>query len=103
MSATTPHVGVRVFSDLKATLASIDTRDSTVIGMCLPAPAADAAAFPANITPDATMPMRARSRPQLRGDVRRTPDLRRLASRVDMLLSSFVRRRLRAVDRLRRR
>lgn len=36
MSATTPFVGTRVFSDLRSTVASIDTRDSTVIGMCLP-------------------------------------------------------------------
>lgn len=38
MSATTPFVGVRVFSDLRNTVASIDTRDSTVIGMALPLP-----------------------------------------------------------------
>lgn len=41
MSATDPHVGVRVFSDLTPTLASIDAR-TTRIGMCLPAPNADA-------------------------------------------------------------
>lgn len=46
MSATTPFVGVRVFSDLSGTVASVDTRDSTVIGLTLPAPAADNAAYP---------------------------------------------------------
>jgi phage tail sheath protein FI len=48
MSATSPFVGVRVFSDLSQTIASIDTRDSTVIGMCLPAPLADNGTFPLN-------------------------------------------------------
>jgi phage tail sheath protein FI len=48
MSATTPFVGVRVFSDLRQTVASIDTRDSTVIGVTLPAPLADNTAFPLN-------------------------------------------------------
>ena len=42
MSATTPFVGTRVFSDLSGTVASVDTRDSTVIGVTLPAPEADA-------------------------------------------------------------
>ena len=49
MAATTDFVGVRVFSDLRSTIASIDTRDSTAIGMCLPLPnilLADEAAFP---------------------------------------------------------
>lgn len=49
MSATTPFVGVRVFSDLRNTIAAIDTRDSTVIGMALPLPnvaVGDAALFP---------------------------------------------------------
>lgn len=49
MSATDPFVGVRVFSDLSDNTVSIDTRDSTVIGMCLPCPnmaAADKAAWP---------------------------------------------------------
>ncbi len=46
MSGTTPFVGVRVFSDLSSTVAAIDTRDSTVIGLALPAPAADEAAIP---------------------------------------------------------
>ncbi len=46
MSATTDFVGVRVFSDLRSTVAKIDTRDSTVPGICLPAPAADNTAFP---------------------------------------------------------
>ncbi|BAF88160.1 putative phage tail sheath protein [Azorhizobium caulinodans ORS 571] len=46
MSATTPFVGVRVFSDLSDTIASVDTRDSTVIGLTLPAPEADNARFP---------------------------------------------------------
>lgn len=46
MSGTTPFVGVRVFSDLTKTVAAIDTRDSTVIGLSLPAPAADNAKFP---------------------------------------------------------
>ena len=51
MAATTDNVGVRVFSNLRPTIASIDTRDSTAIGICLPLPniaAADAAAFPVN-------------------------------------------------------
>lgn len=38
MSATSPNVGVRVFSDLSGTVASIDARDSTVIGMSAPLP-----------------------------------------------------------------
>ena len=38
MSATTPFVGVRVFSDLTNVVASIDTRDSPVIGMAMPLP-----------------------------------------------------------------
>lgn len=38
MSATTPFVGTRVFSNLSDTIAAIDTRDSTVIGLCLPLP-----------------------------------------------------------------
>jgi phage tail sheath protein FI len=46
MSATSPFVGVRVFSDLRSNVVSIDTRDSTAIGMVLPAPAADTALFP---------------------------------------------------------
>ncbi|UIY44152.1 phage tail sheath protein [Methylobacterium radiotolerans] len=49
MSATTDFVGVRVFSDLGDTTVSIDTRDSTVIGMCLPCPnmaTADKATWP---------------------------------------------------------
>ena len=41
MSATTPFVGVRVFSDLRGSVAAIDTRDSTVIGMALPLPNLD--------------------------------------------------------------
>lgn len=48
MSATTPFVGTRVFSDLSETVASVDTRDSTVIGLTLPAPLADNTAFPLN-------------------------------------------------------
>ncbi len=48
MSGTTDFVGVRVFSDLRSTVAKIDTRDSTVIGLVLPAPLADNAAFPLN-------------------------------------------------------
>lgn len=48
MSATTDFVGVRVFSDLRSTVAKIDTRDSTTIGLVLPAPAADADEFPLN-------------------------------------------------------
>lgn len=48
MSATTNFVGVRVFSDLRNSVASIDTRDSTVIGMCLPLP---------NIAPSANIPI----------------------------------------------
>jgi hypothetical protein len=49
MSATTDFVGVRVFSDLSDTTVAIDTRDSTVIGMCLPCPnmaTADKALWP---------------------------------------------------------
>ncbi|MDM9647761.1 phage tail sheath family protein [Rhizobium sp. S163] len=46
MAGTTDFVGVRVFSDLTSTVAKIDTRDSTVLGVALPAPAADDAAFP---------------------------------------------------------
>ncbi len=41
MSATTPNVGVRVFSNLTTTPASIDARVSR-IGICLPAENADA-------------------------------------------------------------
>lgn len=48
MSGTTDFVGVRVFSDLSSTVAKIDTRDSTVIGITLPAPAADAGRYPLN-------------------------------------------------------
>jgi phage tail sheath protein FI len=48
MSATTDFVGVRNFSDLRSTVAKIDTRDSTVIGMAVPAPAADEDIFPLN-------------------------------------------------------
>lgn len=51
MSVSSPNVGVRVFSDLSDTVASIDTRDSTVIGMALPAPNATVpgqAKFPLN-------------------------------------------------------
>ncbi|WP_311272392.1 MULTISPECIES: phage tail sheath family protein [unclassified Rhizobium] len=46
MSGTTDFVGVRRFSNLTSTVAKIDTRDSTVVGMVLPAPTADNAAFP---------------------------------------------------------
>lgn len=46
MSGTTDFVGVRRFSNLTSTVAKIDTRDSTVVGICMPAPVADAAAFP---------------------------------------------------------
>lgn len=46
MAGTTDFVGVRVFSDLTSTVAKIDTRNSTVIGIPLPAPEADNAAFP---------------------------------------------------------
>ncbi|MBK1625206.1 phage tail tape measure protein [Afifella marina] len=49
MAATTDFVGVRVFSNLRNTTVSIDTRDSTPIGMCLPLPnieAANETAFP---------------------------------------------------------
>lgn len=38
MSVSSPNVGVRVFPNLANTVAAIDTRDSTVIGMALPAP-----------------------------------------------------------------
>lgn len=40
MSATTPNVGVRVFSDLSDTLATIQIRDGG-LGICLPVPGAD--------------------------------------------------------------
>lgn len=40
MAATTPNVGVRVFSDLTGTVATIDAR-VTYTGMCVPAPNAD--------------------------------------------------------------
>ncbi|PZU16423.1 MAG: phage tail protein, partial [Shinella sp.] len=46
MSGTTDFVGVRRFSNLTATVAKIDTRDSTVVGLVAPAPTADNAAFP---------------------------------------------------------
>ncbi|MEZ5784853.1 MAG: phage tail sheath family protein, partial [Rhizobiaceae bacterium] len=46
--ATTDFVGVRVFTDLTGTLARIDTRDSTIIGMTGPMPLADAGTFPLN-------------------------------------------------------
>ena len=48
MSGTTNFVGVRVFSDLKATVARIDTRDSSVISIVMPAPLADADDVPLN-------------------------------------------------------
>lgn len=46
MTATTDFVGVRVFSDLSDQVVSIDTRDSTVIGIVGPLPNID----PANET-----------------------------------------------------
>ncbi|PIO98573.1 phage tail sheath subtilisin-like domain-containing protein [Pleomorphomonas carboxyditropha] len=46
MASTAPFVGVRVFSDLSSNVVSIDARDSTVIGMVMPAPAADETVFP---------------------------------------------------------
>jgi uncharacterized protein len=46
MSGTTDFVGVRRFSNLRSTVAKIDTRDSTVIGVPLPAPLADNVTFP---------------------------------------------------------
>lgn len=46
MSGTTDFVGVRQFSNLRSTVAKIDTRDATAIGVPLPAPLADNAAFP---------------------------------------------------------
>lgn len=49
MTATTDNVGVRVFSDLRNTTVSIDTRDSTAIGLVMPCPnilSADEAAIP---------------------------------------------------------
>lgn len=48
MASTAPFVGVRVFSGLSSGVVSIDARDSTIIGMALPAPAADATVFPLN-------------------------------------------------------
>jgi phage tail sheath protein FI len=48
MAGTTPFVGVRVFSDLSSTVAAIDTRDSTVIGLTGPAASADTDKFPLN-------------------------------------------------------
>ena len=41
MTATTDFVGVRVFEDLSDQVVSIDTRDSTVIGMAGPLPGID--------------------------------------------------------------
>ena len=41
MTATTDFVGVRVFSDLSDQVVSIDTRDSTVIGIVGPLPGID--------------------------------------------------------------
>lgn len=41
MSATTDFVGVRNFSDLRSTVARIDTRDSTVMSIVGPAPLAN--------------------------------------------------------------
>lgn len=46
MAATTDFVGVRRFSNLVASVAKIDTRDSTVVGLVTPAPTADNTAFP---------------------------------------------------------
>lgn len=46
--ATTDFVGVRVFSNLSPTLAKIDTRDSTIIGLTGPMPQADAGVFGLN-------------------------------------------------------
>lgn len=46
MVATTDFVGTRVFSNLNSNLAKIDTRDSTIASMVMPAPLADNAAFP---------------------------------------------------------
>lgn len=46
MVATTNFVGTRVISNLTSNVAKIDTRDSTVIGMPGPAPAADDARYP---------------------------------------------------------
>lgn len=43
MTATTDFVGVRVFSDISDQVVSIDTRDSTVIGMAGPLPNIDPA------------------------------------------------------------
>ncbi|SON55828.1 major tail sheath protein [Hartmannibacter diazotrophicus] len=48
MPAAVPNVGVRVFSDLSNTIVTIDTRDQSAIGLCVPAPAADAGTFPVN-------------------------------------------------------
>ncbi|MDG3574752.1 phage tail sheath family protein [Rhizobium sp. YJ-22] len=46
MVATTDFVGTRVFSNLNSNLAKIDTRDSTIAAMVMPAPLADNTAFP---------------------------------------------------------
>lgn len=46
MSATTPFVGVRVFSDLSDNVVSIDARGTRGIGMVLPASAADTTLYP---------------------------------------------------------
>lgn len=48
MSGTTDFVGVRRFSNLTSTVAKIDTRDSTIVGLVAPAPLADNTAFPLN-------------------------------------------------------
>ena len=48
MSGTTDFVGVRRFSNLRSTVAKIDTRNSTVVGIAAPAPLADNTKFPIN-------------------------------------------------------
>ncbi len=48
MSGTTDFVGVRRFSNLSSTVAKIDTRNSTVVGLAAPAPLADNTKFPIN-------------------------------------------------------
>ncbi len=48
MSGTTNFTGVRVFSNLRASIARIDTRDTTAISIVMPAPLADVSALPLN-------------------------------------------------------
>jgi len=55
MAGTTPNVGVRVFSDLTPTLATISVRDGG-LGICMPVPAAVDMAFDEPFLVDITDP-----------------------------------------------